>query len=137
MARNAMSLDLSPQSLRSLIPLAEKREALRAEIAKIETEISRIAAGGDVEGKMARGRRKTPATATPKSDKTGKPRKRGAVKELILAGLKSAGEAGIAVKDLAEKLGLKPQNVHVWFHTTGKKNPNVEKAGKGTYRFKG
>ncbi len=62
--------------------------------------------------------------------------KRGAVKELILAGLKEAGEAGIAVKHLAAKLAIKPQNIHVWLHTTGKKSGLVEAAERGVYRLK-
>lgn len=62
--------------------------------------------------------------------------KRGKVKELILAGFKEAGEAGIAVKHLAAKLAIKPQNIHVWLHTTGKKNGLTEALGKGVYRLK-
>lgn len=61
--------------------------------------------------------------------------KRGSVSELILAGLKEAGDAGIAVKHLAVKLGIKPQNIHVWLHTTGKKNGLVRAVGQGLYRL--
>ena len=68
--------------------------------------------------------------------KAAKRGKRGALKELILAGLKEAGEAGVAVKHLAAKLGLKPGSVHVWFGTTGKKSGLTEALGKGVYRLK-
>lgn len=61
--------------------------------------------------------------------------KRGATKELILEALKAAGAVGISVKELSAKLGLKNQNVHVWFNTTGKKLAKIEKTGKGTYRL--
>lgn len=54
----------------------------------------------------------------------------------ILAGLKEAGDAGIAVKHLAAKLSLKPGSVHVWFGTTGKKSGLTEALGKGVYRLK-
>ena len=53
-----------------------------------------------------------------------------------MAGLKEAGEAGIAVRHLAAKLAIKPQNLHVWLHTTGKKSGLIEAAGKGVYRLK-
>ena len=55
---------------------------------------------------------------------------------MILAGLKEAGEAGIAVRHLAAKLGLKPGSVHVWFGTTGRKSGLTEALGKGIYRLK-
>jgi hypothetical protein len=53
-----------------------------------------------------------------------------------LAALKEAGEAGIAVRHLAAKLGLKSGSVHVWFGTTGKKSGLTEALGKGVYRLK-
>lgn len=138
-----MSLNLSTDSLRSILSLSEKRDALLAELQKVETEISKALGSGTVakastlSHKTGNGRA---AAASPKttggkkiSPKRGK---RGTVKELILAGLKEAGEAGIAVKHLAAKLAIKPQNIHVWFHTTGKKSGLVEAAGKGVYRLK-
>lgn len=135
-----MSLDLSAASLRSLLALAEKKEALLIEISKIDSEISNaLETGSGAKSEIAEkpakkaGRRKKVGGATSKAAKTGK---RGRVKELILAGLKEAGEAGIAVKDLAVKLGLKPQNLHVWFHTTGKKSDLTERVSNGIYRLK-
>ena len=138
-----MSLNLSTDSLRSILSLSEKRDALLAELQKVETEISRALGSGTVakastlSHKTGNGRA---AAASPKAagGKKASPKrgKRGAVKELILAGLKEAGEAGIAVKHLAAKLAIKPQNLHVWFHTTGKKSGLIEAAGKGVYRLK-
>lgn len=135
-----MSLNLSAASLRSLLALAEKKEALLIEIGKIDSEVSNAiqsSGGAKIEetSKTAKkaGRPKKAGSVTPKTAKTGK---RGRVKELILGGLKEAGEAGIAVKDLAVKLGLKPQNLHVWFHTTGKKSDLTERVSNGIYRLK-
>lgn len=121
-----MSLNISTASLRSLIALTEKREKLTAELASVENQIA-AAIGGGASTNPAPKVRKGRAKAVKKRGK------RGAVKELILAGLKEAGEAGIAVKHLAAKIGIKPQNIHVWLHTTGKKSGLIKALGKGVY----
>lgn len=132
-----MSLNLSSASLRALIPLTEKREKLLGELSAVEAKIS-AALGTTVASAKPTTRRggEVGNTRSAKPAKRGSKRgKRGAVKELILAGLKEAGEAGIAVKHLAAKLAIKPQNLHVWFHTTGKKSGLVKALGKGVYRL--
>lgn len=142
-----MSLNLSTASLRSLLALAQKREAIVAEIEKIDGQISKVLGdegGGSFVGNgritslghvVGNGRKKARTVSTKSGRKSARRGKRGAVKELILAGLKEAGEAGIAVKHLAAKLGIKPQNIHVWLHTTGKKTGLVKALGKGVYRL--
>jgi len=140
-----MSLNLSTDTLRSILSLSEKRDALLAELQNVETEISKVLGGG-VAAKAATlghetGHGRTAAGSSPKvptarRSEPAKRGKRGAVKELILAGLKEAGEAGIAVRHLAAKLGIKPGSVHVWFGTTGKKSGLTEALGKGVYRLK-
>ena len=133
-----MSLNLSSASLRSLISLTEKREKLLAELSAVEHQIS-SAFNETLAGSGKSGRRRVKSVrnaGAPKPAEAGaKKGKRGAVKELILAGLKEAGEAGIAVKHLAAKLAIKPQNLHVWLHTTGKKSGLVKALGKGVYRL--
>ncbi|TXI88008.1 MAG: hypothetical protein E6Q40_04205 [Cupriavidus sp.] len=128
-----MSLNLSSTSLRALISLTEKREKLLGELSAIEVKISSALDGTSV-GSVKPSRRggEVGNTRTAKPAKRGK---RGAIKEMILAGLKEAGEAGIAVKHLAAKLAIKPQNIHVWLHTTGKKSGLVKALGKGVYRL--
>lgn len=139
-----MSLNLSTDTLRSILSFSEKRDALLAELQKVETEISKVL-GGAAPAKVATlghetghgrttVRSSTKASAKRKSVPA-KRAKRGAVKELILAGLKEAGDAGIAVKHLAAKIGIKPQNIHVWLHTTGRKGGFVKALGKGVYRL--
>ncbi len=131
-----MSLNLSTDSLRSILSLSEKRDALLAELQKVETEISKALGSGTFAKASTLSRKTGSGRAVAASEKTSPKRgRRGAVKELILAGLKEAGEAGIAVKHLAAKLAIKPQNLHVWFHTTGKKTGLVKALGKGVYRL--
>ena len=129
-----MSLtNLTSQSLRSILPLTEKREALIAKLEQVEAEIAKALDGTSVgNGRTVRKETlRVSATATV----PGKRAKRGAVRELILAGLREAGDAGIAVKHLATQIGIKPQNIHVWMHTTGKKSGLVRALGNGVYRL--
>lgn len=51
--------------------------------------------------------------------------------------LKKAGSGGMSVADMSDKLGKKKETVHVWLYTSGKKFPELEKIGKGTWRWKG
>lgn len=139
-----MSVNLSTTTLRSLLSLSEKRDALLGELQKVETELSKVLGSGTSPKAAARGHetghgrksgdssKRSSATGRGVSTKRGK---RGAVKELILAGLKEAGNAGIAVKHLAAKIGIKPQNIHVWLHTTGKKSGLIKALGNGVYRL--
>src|SRR5438046_4030581 len=51
------------------------------------------------------------------------------LKERIVQTLKSAGNSGVTVKDMAAKLGKSYGNISVWFHTTAKginENKKVE-----------
>ncbi len=61
--------------------------------------------------------------------------KRGAVKEAIIAVVQAAGKAGISVKDVATRLGVKYGNVSVWFGSTGKKVKEIKRVGRGTYAW--
>lgn len=63
------------------------------------------------------------------------PAKRGELKENVLAELKKAGSEGISIKDLAEKVGTRYKNLYIWFVTTGKRIPGIEKVGPAQYRL--
>jgi len=79
---------------------------------------------------------KAPATkAKVEAPVAAKSGRKGGVKEQIVAILQKAGAKGISVKDIAEKLDVKPGNVHVWFATTGK-SVGVDKVAPGVYRLK-
>jgi hypothetical protein len=127
----------SVATLRQLIVLAEKREKLTAELEAIEARLSAAlktnpSAGVAVSGKP--GRKASVKVGRPAKASTGK---RGAIKGFILDTLHAAGEAGVAVKDLASSLGVKPGNIHVWFATTGKTIKEIQKVGPGIFRLNG
>lgn len=120
-----MSSTTSTATLRSLLALSEKRDFIIAELRQIDAKIGAALQGAPTAEK---------AKAQPRVGKVNIGR-RGAVKEMIVAGLREAGEAGIAVQHLAEKIGLKPQNIHAWLQTTGKKNNLVKAVSRGVYRL--
>jgi len=130
--------------LESLIKLAKKRDILLDELKKLEAAITSVTSGGESEPATVRRRRSTgrrrsaaPAaeikTAKGSEAQTGR---RGALKARILAALRAAGDKGVAVKELSAKLGVKNQNVHVWFSSTGKKLGTIQRVGAGRYRLK-
>ena len=130
--------------LESLIKLTKKRDVLLDELKKLEAAISSVYSGGKSEPAAVRrrrpGRRRSAAplveakAAKGSEDQTGG--RRGALKARILAALRTAGDKGVAVKELSAKLGVKNQNVHVWFSSTGKKLGTIQRVGAGRYRLK-
>ena len=133
-------------SLKTLSKLVDKKDSLFAEIEKIEAQIAAVLTGkpakaaktsvkrrGRPAKKGAVAKKSVPAKKAPKATKKRAPR--GSIGEKVLKALESAGDAGVKVADLAKNLKVKGTNLHVWFATTGKKNPSIKKAGKGHYKL--
>lgn len=135
---------ITTATLRNVIRLAEKRDALVAKIEKLEKTINSAAASKAKSAAPAKRRgRPAKAVAAPKAAPAKKAvaskaaksgGRRGAVKEQIVAALKASGSKGVSVKDLSSKLGIKAGNIHVWFATTGK-TVGVAKVAPGVYRL--
>jgi hypothetical protein len=69
-------------------------------------------------------------------NKRGKLRtQRGALKAKIVGALRAAGQPGLTIRELSEKLRVKPANLYVWFNGTGRKTKGVKKLGPAKYRF--
>ena len=130
--------------LESLIKLTKKRDILLDELKKLEAAITSVTSGGKSEPATVRRRRSTGRrrSAAPAAeiktikDSEARTGRRGALKARILAALRAAGDKGVAVKELSAKLGVKNQNVHVWFSSTGKKLGTIQRVGAGRYRLK-
>lgn len=120
---------LNSSSLRDLVTLVEKREALADELAKLDATISAV-----LEGKKPKEKAPKASKRGPKKGSVRRPQmnKRGALRDFIVAELQAAGKEGVSVKALSEKLGVKNQNVHVWFATTGK-SVGAKRIGPGKY----
>lgn len=120
-------------AIRQIIPLAEKREALLKRIEELDGQISKLKATkpappARAESKPLRKepvRRNVERAATPEKpeDTTAK----------IMKLLKAAGTKGITTKEIAARLGMKVQNVHVWFSFKGRKLSALHKVGQARW----
>src|SRR5437667_4099792 len=57
------------------------------------------------------------------------------LKERIVRSLQGAGKSGVAVKELAAKLGKSYGNISVWFHTTAKGVQEIKKVAPGRFAW--
>jgi DNA-binding NarL/FixJ family response regulator len=130
--------------LESLIKLTKKRDVLLDELKKLDAAIASAYSGGKSEARAVRrrkGKGRKRSAAAPAGTRAARAvvqasGRRGALKARILAALRTAGDKGVAVKELSAKLGVKNQNVHVWFSSTGKKLGTIQRVGAGRYRLK-
>ena len=156
-----MSLNnITSSELRKLISIVERKESLQEELAEIESTLSAYlspepttpAAPGPRRTRKSRAVRvskplevKAPKPKVRQTESKSAPLSRGpkpgqrpgALKDSILAALQKAGDEGVAVKDLAAALGVKSQNIHVWFSSTGRKVKGVTKVGAGRWKYNG
>lgn len=143
--RHLMDLSkITTSTLEALVKLTKKRDTIVKELKRLEAAITGAYSGRKSEpapGRRRRGRGRR--RALPVATRAGKLSRaqaaggrRGALKARILAALRTAGDKGVAVKELSSKLGVKNQNVHVWFSSTGKKLGTIQRIGAGRYRLK-
>jgi len=126
--------NLNSSSLRSLIKLTDRKEAIVLEIEKINAQLAALVLSKSTP-KVSRRGRATPTPTKKSKNSPGKRARRGALKTKIFSALRAAGEAGLKVPDLSKKIGVKSQNVHVWFSSTGKKLPEIKRVGKGHFKL--
>lgn len=131
---------INTKVLRKLLELTERKEQLLEQVARIESDLLSLSSGkatisiAAVKAPVAKAVK--PAKAAKAGRKSGGKRgRRGALKEQILSILNAAGEAGARVKDIASQLGANPQNIHVWFSSTGKKLGEITRVDAGHYKI--
>jgi hypothetical protein len=119
--------------LRQLVKLSERKEALLAQIQDVDRQMLRLQnkcgvpmMGGDRAGAASR---KSPAGTR------GRRARRGALKEKIVSFLKRAGARGAHIREMSEKLKVRPANLYVWFNGTGKNVRGLKKVGPAKYRL--
>ena len=126
---------ITSQSLRRLLSLTEKKDKLIKGVEELETEIARTLKGVATSVVEVAEVIVPPKSAKKTRAKKTKAGKAGGLKDRILDLLDAAGEEGLRVKEIAEKLGSKAANISVWFSTTGKKH--TRKVQPGRYAAKG
>ena len=121
---------ITSDSLRRLLSLTTKKEQLIKAVSDVENEIASALKGAATTAV------EVAEAVTPfKPKKKPKGSKPGSLKDRILALLEAAGDEGVRVKDIAEKLATKPGNIAVWFSTTGK--AITKKVAPGRFAKKG
>ena len=93
---------------------------------------ARISAGMKARWAKRRGKQRasTLAAAKTKGRSPGAP-----LKGRIIQALKTAGQSGVTVKDMAAKLGKSYGNISVWFHTTAKGIKEIKKIEPGRFAW--
>ena len=131
-------LKINTAVLRQMLKLSERKEALIDELKKIEAEIFSHLNGHSKNTSVSTAKKDRPVhqkkSSKAKTDSKRAPR--GMMKDQIFQALTEAGAAGIKVPELAEKIGAKSANVHVWFSNTGKTLPEIERLGAGHFRLR-
>lgn len=127
---------LTSADLRRLAKLIALKETHLAEIASIDAELAEFGSAAKPAAKRGRPAASDEA-ATPKVKRGRKRGGRGQLMEKIVSLLKEAGKNGLPVKSIAESLSLKPQNVHVWFSSTGRKQKEIKKLSPGHFAWIG
>ncbi|MBN9690628.1 MAG: hypothetical protein J0M24_10345 [Verrucomicrobia bacterium] len=127
---------LTSADLQRLAKLISLKETHLAEITKIDAELAGFGSASAPGAKRGRPARAN-ATKAPKAKRSGKRGGRGKLMEKIIGLLKEAGKGGLPVKSIAESLKLKPQNIHVWFSSTGRKVKEIKKLSPGTFAWVG
>jgi hypothetical protein len=126
--------------LREMLKLSERKEELLKELKELEEQIiSHVGIFNSTAPSKIKRPQKKGSHSTPQmnlSEKTGKRASRGTMKTMVLDALTEAGPAGIKVPDLAQKIGVKNANLHVWFSNTGKKLPEIERVSAGLFRIR-
>jgi hypothetical protein len=128
-----MLRNIPSSTLKQLVRLSERKEALMAKIQEIDREMLRVqnkfgipAREGDQQGAV---------TVSRPGGQMRTRSKRGALKEKIIRTLRSAGKKGATVGELSKKLKVPSANLYVWFNGTGRSVRGVKKIGVAKYRL--
>ncbi|MBK9139738.1 MAG: hypothetical protein IPM17_13395 [Verrucomicrobia bacterium] len=119
---------LTVAQLKQMTALVEKKEALQAEVARIDAELARLSSGQAP---------RAVAAAAPVRRGRRQRAQRGSVKAAIIELLQKAGKSGISVKEISERLGAKYAHVFAWFYSTGSKIKEIQRVGPGRFGWVG
>ncbi len=125
---------LTSADLKQIVKLIERKETLQRRVAKIDAQLAAYEGGEPAKAVKGKTGRK-PRGQTQAKPAGAKRVKRGALKAAIIELLRAAGKSGLAVKELAGKLGLGYKGVLAWFYKTGANIEEIKKAGPGKYAW--
>lgn len=141
--------NLTASQFKQAISLLEKKESLQKQIEEIDARVAGMFGGGKTSSTGTGGSSETPRRRGGRppgstNKKAAAPRakrepgaKRGDLKIKVLAALKEAGDTGLSIKEMSDKLKTKGSNLYAWFGSTGKKVTEIEKVGPAKYKLVG
>jgi DNA-binding transcriptional MerR regulator len=125
-------IDISSATLRKMVKLSERKEALLSQIQELDRQMAALQQPAEEGGGFIR----LQPLKRPSATRAAKSRmERGALKAKIIAALRAAGRGGMTIRELSDKLGIKPANLYVWFNGTGRKTKGIKKIGPAKYRL--
>ena len=129
-----MLRNIPSTTLKQLVRLSERKEALMAQIQEIDREMLRVQSKFGIPSREGDQRAEITVSRAPGGSI--RPRsKRGALKEKIIRALRSAGKRGATVGELSKKLKVPSANLYVWFNGTGRSVRGIKKIGVAKYRL--
>jgi hypothetical protein len=130
-----MFTNIPSATLRQLVKLSERKEALMGQIQEIDREMVHLQSKFGVPS-VSKSRGAPVTVSRVARSSSGKTRtRRGALKDKIVRALRAAGRKGATIRDLSKKLGVPSANLYVWFNGTGKNVRGIKKIGVAKYRL--
>ena len=122
-------------TLRQLVKLSERKEALMAQIQEIDRRMIELERPFEQAPGASVRRGRVTFSSAPQKQRASRRATRGALKEKIVKALHAAGKRGTTIRDLSKKLGVRPANLYVWFNGTGRNVRGIKKVGVAKYRL--
>jgi len=119
--------DLSPETLRELLSLAQQKQVLQTELTAIDARIAKFGISSPVPLPKAPSPNKKPVESHIKAPKL----KRGGLKDAVIAALTGKPQ-GMSVPELAKATGAKATYLHVFLG----KAEGFERVSRGMYALK-
>jgi hypothetical protein len=129
-----MLRNIPSSTLKQLVRLSERKEALLAKIQEIDREMLRVQNQFGIPSREGDQQAAVTVSRAP-GGPIRRRSKRGALKEKIIRTLRSAGKKGATVGELSKKLKVPSANLYVWFNGTGRSVRGIKKIGVAKYRL--
>lgn len=129
-----MLRDIPSATLKQLVRLSERKEALMAQIQKLDRQMLQVQEKFGIPARE--GDQQAPVTVSRVHGGVRKRSPRGALKDKIMRALRTAGKKGVTIGELSKKLKVPKANLYVWFNGTGRNAPEIKKIGVAKYQLR-
>lgn len=129
-----MLRNIPSATLKELVRLSERKEALMAKIQQIDREMLQVQDQFGIPAREGDALASVTVSGAPASFR--KRSARGALKEKIMNILRGAGKRGATIEEISKRLKVPKANLYVWFNGTGKSVPGIKKVGVAKYRLR-